>query len=234
MAEKIINNIISKFIMLTCKARNCNALFLYLGMFIHFSAKAQNEWELKKDKDGIKVYMSNNNHSAFNELKVEMIIQSKLSSLAALLLDVKNDINWVYSVKSISLIKKVSENELYFYEEINSPFPASNRDLIIHLKITQDTATKIMTISAINVPDYLPPQKNIVRVPLSKESWVVTPVNNKSIKIVYYLEIDPGGSVPAWLINNFSEKGPYESFKHLQSQVQLLQYKNVSLSFIKD
>ncbi|HEY4876146.1 MAG TPA: lipid-binding protein, partial [Puia sp.] len=114
------------------------------------------------------------------------------------------------------------------------PFPASDRDLVVHLKITQDSATKILNISAINIPDYIPPKKGIVRVPVSNESWKVIPINNNSLRIEYYLEIDPGGSIPAWLLNNFAEKGPYESFRHLQEQVDNPKYKNASVSFIRN
>jgi hypothetical protein len=198
------------------------------------SANAQNDWRLKKDQSGIKIYMRTNEHSSFNEIKVEMTIQSKPSSLVALLLDVPNHAHWVYNVKTSYVLKKLADNELYFYEVVDSPFPASDRDLVVHLKITQDSATKIMTISAIDVPNYIPLKKGIVRVPVSNESWKVIPVNNNSLRIEYYLEIDPGGSIPAWLLNNFAEKGPYESFRHLQEQVDDPKYKNASVSFIRN
>jgi hypothetical protein len=32
---------------------------------------------------------------------------------------------------------------------------------------------------------------------------------------VYTFETDPGGNVPAWLVNSFADKGPFESFKKL-------------------
>ncbi|SRR5579871_48983 len=211
-----------------------NIILFCTSIFIMSSINAQNDWRLKKEQSGIKIYMRSNERSSFNEIKVEMSIQSKLSSLVALLLDVPNHAQWVYNVKSSYILKKVAENELYFYELINSPFPASDRDLVVHLKITQDSQTKTMTISAINIPDFIPQKKNIVRVPVSRESWRVTPVSNNTLKIEYYLEIDPGGSVPAWLINGFAEKGPYESFRHLQSQVDLPKYKNAFVSFIKN
>ena len=203
----------------------------FLGIF---SANAQGQWQLRKEQSGIRIFMRSNAHSSFNEIKVEMTIQSKLSSLVALLLDVPNHTHWVYNVKTSYVLKKMAENELYFYEVIDSPFPASDRDLIVHLKISQDSATKIMTVSAINIPDYLPPKKNIVRVPVSKETWRVVPAGANYLRIEYYLEIDPGGSIPAWLINNFAEKGPYESFRHLQEQVDIPRYRNTSISFIRN
>jgi hypothetical protein len=39
--------------------------------------------------------------------------------------------------------------------------------------------------------------------------------SSTSINIVYTFDADPGGSLPAWLVNMFADKGPYESFKKL-------------------
>jgi hypothetical protein len=214
--------------------RKENIILLIANIMIVASTYGQPDWRLKKEESGIKIYMRTNQHSSFNEIKVEMTIQSKLSALAALILDVPNHTQWVYNVKASYVLKKIADNEFYFYEVINSPFPASDRDLAVHVKITQDSQTKTMTISAINFPDYVPQKKNIVRVPLSKENWKVTVLNNNLLKIEYYLEIDPGGAVPAWLINGFAEKGPFESFSHLQAQVDRPKYKNASISFIRN
>ncbi|HSZ87603.1 MAG TPA: START domain-containing protein [Puia sp.] len=213
--------------------RKINALIFFVTVF-SISANAQNDWRLKKEQSGIKIYMRTNEHSSFNEIKVEMTIQAKPSWLVALLLDVPNHSHWVYNVKTSYVLKKMADNELYFYEVVDSPFPASDRDLVVHLKITQDSATKIMNISAINIPNYIPAKKGIVRVPVSNESWKVIPINTNSLRIEYYLEIDPGGSIPAWLLNNFAEKGPYESFRHLQEQVDNPKYKNAAVSFIRN
>jgi hypothetical protein len=37
----------------------------------------------------------------------------------------------------------------------------------------------------------------------------------KTISIVYIFDAEPGGSLPAWVVNMFTDKGPYESFKKL-------------------
>jgi hypothetical protein len=37
----------------------------------------------------------------------------------------------------------------------------------------------------------------------------------QTINIIYTIELDPGGSVPAWIANMFADKGPYESFSNL-------------------
>ncbi len=194
----------------------------------------QQDCELKKDKDGIKVYSKPDNHSGFNELKVETTLSAGLSALAALILDIDNYPNWSFNTEKSYLLKKVSPSELYFYTLIHSPWPATDRDLPIHLRLSQDAASKVLSIQADCIPDYIPPNKDIVRVPLSIEQWTVTPLTTGRIHIEYRLRLDPGASVPAWLINSFAVKGPFETFTHLREQIQKSRYQKAEISFIRD
>jgi START domain len=208
------------------------SFILLLGLF-QFGV-AQNEWVLKKEKDGIKVYSRASDHSNFNELKVVLTLPATLHALAALILDISSYPRWSFNTEQSYVLKQVSPAELYFYTEINSPWPASNRDLAVHLRIAQDAATKIMTIQSDGVPSYIPPKKDIVRVPFSKERWTVTPIDKSNIRIEYEVAVDPGASAPAWLINSFSSKGPYETFKNLRERIKGPKYRDAKVSFITD
>jgi len=163
---------------------------------------------------------------------VETILRTSLSCLAAVILDINNYPSWSFNTKKAYVLRQVSPSELYFYSEINSPWPASNRDLAVHLRITQDPVSRSMHISADEIPDFIPQKENIVRVPLSREVWKVVPLDKNTIRIEYELEIDPGASAPAWLINSFATKGPYETFRNLREQIRFPKYRNVSLPFI--
>ena len=209
----------------------CSMICSFVFLVQHHS-RAQDNWELKTDKEGIKVWSRADPNSKFNQLKLECIVQASLSSLVALLQDIPAYPQWVYHNKSAKILKIVSDKEMYFYEQIQSPFGTSNRDFAGHVIISQDPDSKLVHVSVKSVPAYVPEDKNYVRVPLSDETWKIVPITRNSSKIEYQLDINPGGSVPAWIVNSFSEKGPYESFRNLRKQVNLNKYKTASLSFI--
>jgi hypothetical protein len=52
--------------------------------------------------------------------------------------------------------------------------------------------------------------------------------------VQYELRVDPAGSLPAWLVNMLSSKGPYESFLNLKTQLLKPKYANAKFSFITD
>jgi hypothetical protein len=202
--------------------------------FLSVTAFSQNEWVLKMDKEGIKVYTKELDNSPFKAIKTVCIIDASLTRLTAVLLDIDNSADWVYSTKKCTLLKRLSAAELIYYSEIAVPWPVSNRDFIVRLKVVQDEKTRVVTIGGENKPAYLPENKNIVRIQQSISKWLIVPLPNGQVKIEYTLQVDPGGTVPAWLINLFATRGPFESFKNLRNQVKKAAYNQVRLPFIKD
>ena len=193
----------------------------------------QTEWKLDRDKEGIKVYSSPYPESRIKALRVVCTVESTLSQLAAVLMDINNQDEWFYHTKS-SILKEVSPSELFYYSELSLPFPMSNRDFIEHIIISQNPVTRVMTMIVQNLPDFIPAKKGVVRVLNSQCKWVVTPLTDKSLLVEFTLFADPAGSIPVWLVNAMSYYGPYETFKKLKNQLLKPEYQNVSLAFIKN
>jgi hypothetical protein len=191
------------------------------------------DWTLRKEKDGIRVYSRRVENLAFDELRVTCELDCRMSQLAAVLLDYDNHVNWVYGTKSVQVLRAISATEQYFHTEVAVPWPFENRDLCVHFKMTQDSSDRTLTAEGISEPDYLPMEKNLVRVPMSHVTWVATRLEDK-IAVDYRIRIDPGGSIPAWLVNLFSSRGPYESFSKLKRRVREPAYQTAHIPGVID
>ncbi len=207
---------------------------LFFVLLITPGRAQQKKWKLNSDKDGIQVYTANVPNSAFHALKAVCTIETSLTRLTAVLLDVKNTKDWVYATKICKLLKQTSPAELYYYSEVSLPWPASNRDFIIRIAVSQNPATKVLKVIAENKPDYIPAKKNLVRIRESAADWVITPLPNGLVRVEYVMQVDPGGLLPAWLVNMFVSRGPYQTFKGLREQVKKPIYDQLRLGFIKD
>jgi hypothetical protein len=195
--------------------------------------RAQEDWKLKQDKEGIKIYSRLYANSKIKALKVVCMVEASLSQVAAILLDIKSQDEWFYHTKS-TLLRQVLPAELYYYAELGFPFPFSNRDFVEHIKLSQNPETRIVIMDVQNVPDYIPQKKYCVRVLVSDCQWIVTPVGKNSVSIEFTLFADPAGAIPAWLINFFSTYGPFETFKKLKIQLKKPEYAHVTLPFIRN
>jgi hypothetical protein len=209
-------------------------LYLFIAMMLCVDSLAQDGWKLKTDKDEVQVYMKAEESSSYKSVKTVTTMRTTLSAVSAILLDVLKTPDWVYGTKQCSLLKKESPTSLYYYAEMGMPWPVSNRDFVIRISLTQNPQTKVVTVIATNLPTYIPEKDGIVRIQRSSGRWTISPVGNGMVRVEYILQIDPGGSLPASIVNMFSYNGPFQSFKNLRLQVNKPEYSKAQLPFITE
>ncbi len=222
------------FFYFTQKRMYKNTFVLLWILLATITGHSQKQWTLKVNKQDISVYTKTQDNSDLKAIKVECVLNTTLSGMVAVIMDVNAGAGWVYSTKSSVLLKQVSPSELYYYSEVSLPWPISNRDFIAHLKAAQDPVTKTVIINGPTIDNYVPVKENIVRVKKSSGRWVLKPYNANHIKVEYVLETDPGGSLPAWMVNLFVTKGPFETFKKLKEELKKPAYANIKLPYIVD
>jgi hypothetical protein len=193
---------------------------LFLALCYQFSY-GQNDCILRKDRDDIKVFICKSEHTKLKSIQATFEVNVSSAELVSLVKDVPGYDNWQYNTINACVLKVISDSELIYYAEVVAPWPISNRDLVVHLKVNQDPFTKSTIISANSVPEYISGKKGIVRVPMSKSQWIVRPITGSSVSVDYTMLIDPGGSVPGWLVNMVAEEAPYKSFRDFKKMTEL-------------
>jgi hypothetical protein len=190
------------------------ATFLYIR-----GAQSQTEWELKKDKGGIKIYSRSAENSKFNELRAVFDLKGRPEKLKSILEDVPHYRDWVYSTKTSELIEQKDKNAFVYYAEVSAPWPVSNRDYYSETSIICDSVAGTLQIKSRNIPNRFPTRKHLVRVPFLNAEWSISRSADNTLHVEYQLRWDPGGSVPPWLVNLFASTGPYESFSLLKKKM---------------
>lgn len=207
--------------------------FLFALLIAGFiPAQSQPDWTLKKNEDGIVVYTRYMPTSSLKEVRVSNTVKSSLSAIVALLLDTKNYPDWIYACKEERTLKVISNQEQYQYQVTKIPWPFSNRDLSTDLKISQDPATKVVTMASNCNPDFIAPQPACVRIQHFQSTYVLTPLSGGNVQVQFELFVDPGGSIPDWLINDNIVRAPYNTTVGMINQ--LPKYQSVKEPFISE
>lgn len=180
---------------------------------------SQQNWKLEKSKEGINVYTAEQKNSSFKAIKVECTLKGTYAKLISILTNVAGFHKWIYNNKQSKLLKKNSTYDFVYYSETSMPFPVANRDVIIRMQIKTDSLPKFMTVAGSNQDEYIPPIPGLQRIEHYRASWKITMPTAGTLHIVYNLEVDPGGSLPAWLANSFADKGPFNTFSNLADQL---------------
>ncbi|MBS1489429.1 MAG: hypothetical protein JSS93_02775 [Bacteroidetes bacterium] len=191
--------------------------FFFTGLaFLPTKNVAQTDCRLRKEQDSIKVYTCFTDTSRFKLIKAEFKIHTSLEKLEKFLLNFSNYTTWQYNTVEAKVIKKISGTEYIYYAIINAPWPVTDRDMVVRLATRLEG--KHLYVSAHSTVG-VPVKKELVRVPSSHSEWIVTETSQNILSVKYVIQIDPGGNVPAWIVNWVSAIAPYQSFRELKKQI---------------
>ena len=216
------------------------ARLLNISIFALFSltgdlAVISNEWELVKEKNGIKVYTREIKGKDFKELKMDGIIRGQsLSSFVALFHDLDSYPKWVYSFGEAKVLHHISETEMIYYLRSDFPWPLSDRDFVVRNKIWQDSKNLAFHSHSVIHNEFYDEIEDCVRVTEFEATWVITPQAKGEFHLEYLFNTDPSGNIPAWLVNSFLDVGPLHTVENLEKMANTEQYKNVRFSFIQE
>lgn len=215
--------------------------FLLLPLFISLysltnaqPSPSSEDWKLKKNENGIMIYSRHEEGVPIDEIKVVSVLHASLSSVVAMLMDVDHYSEWIFRCTESKLLQQVSEKEQYQYQKNDAPYPVSDRDIVVHFTIWQDPKTKIVYTRSVGTPDYVPAKSGIVRIPMFDAGYILMPLPNGDVQVVYTLMLDPGGSLPNWVVNWSIITGPYETTIKMPAQVLKADYQSKKFTFIVD
>lgn len=208
------------------------AILFWAFCFYGNIVSAQADWVLATQQQGIAVFVKTEAGSKIKALRLNCELDANLSQVVALLLDIPASVNWMPHTRSCFITRQIAADELYYYTEVNLPWPLNNRDFVTHLRVLQDADTKVVTINAPAVPEPVALRKGIVRIRQSKGCWTIKPLDKDHVQLQYDLMVDPGGAIPPSLINYFATDAAVEVIKNMQQIVSAPKYRNARLPFL--
>ncbi|MDW3647326.1 MAG: START domain-containing protein [Bacteroidia bacterium] len=195
---------------------------------------AQENWELKKDKDDIQVYYRDSPTSDIKELKITTLIECKLSAAVSVVNDIAEMPNWVFRCEEAEVLQGNTNSNFVFVNRTSMPFLFTDRELIFSCRTYQEKNSLITHSECKALPNFLPDSEDYVRIQNALSSWKFTPQKNGWIEAEYFLSLDPAGSIPAWLVNWGLDYGPLKTIAKFKALVKEEKYASRKLDFIKE
>ncbi|MEL6676291.1 MAG: START domain-containing protein [Bacteroidota bacterium] len=192
-------------------------LFVFSSFFSPKPADA--DWELHTEEEGISIFTRLEEEARFKEVKATFQIESSLDHFISVLNDASAYTDWVYKCIKSERLETVNESSFYYYIETDLPFPASNRDLIVFSTQWKDPVTGAIKSKSVGKMEFIPEKDGLVRIPYFQSQWIITPMGNGHLNVEYWGKTDPGGSIPAWIVNLGVAIGPINTMKSLKARV---------------
>jgi hypothetical protein len=203
---------------------------LFLAGFTVFG-QDDGKWKLKKNKNGIEIFTTQSDTSAFMAFKARMTIQGSVGAFVAVLQDLEHMPDWGYNIEYARLLEKSGDTLVIYYSEASVPFPFANRDGIYLNRFIWNNQSRQLKVDIELLHNYLEVKEKLVRVKGNGE-WLVKVLGDDSLEMIFRMQVDPGGEIPAWLVNMFIDETPYETMVNIREMMKKPEYRQRKYDFI--
>lgn len=196
-------------------------LTLFSITFIQPSLLAQKDWVLERKENGVTMYIKDSPDSEIKQFKIVTVVRKDFNSAYTILKDIQKMPDWYDGIKSVTLAEKISDNEGIYILEYALPFPLQNRVATVHGKMEKKPIEGKIYINTKYKRAQIPSKFSDLPV-ITKiwSSWEVTNLTNGKLQIVHQGSMDPGESIPRWMVNAGVKKGPFKTMKAFLNLLQ--------------
>lgn len=212
-------------------------IILLLSSFFSFGVQAETSaWELEEEEKNINLQIFTREVAGSNlkEFKGEMLVKTKLSTIAALLLDGQSAPKWMHQCEKFEVVEQIDALTAVVYFVNGAPWPVSDRDAVVMSVMSQDPETLVLKAEISVVDDLLPEDDDYVRIPHMKGFWLFEPLAEGQVKITYQVHANPGGSLPDWLANSVVVDTPYHTMSNMAEMLKKEKYQQAEVPMIKN
>lgn len=192
---------------------------------------AQESWDLVKENDGVKVYTRTNEVMSFKEFKATMTVKAKVEDFVAVLFDVDGLTSWGHNISEAKLLDRPNDTIQIYYAVAKAPWPYKDRDGIYKNTFFWDKNNRSLTVEIELLEDERELSKSFVRMD-GYGFWKVKEVSANELKIDFQMQVDPGGSIKAWLANMFVTDSPFQTMTGIRQAMSLKKYQGESFEFL--
>lgn len=191
-------------------------------------------WELMLDRGGVQIYTRDWPGSSFVAIKAVQDIQASLSNIVANYADIDSFPEWVKDMDDAYPLSTFDDTRSRrVYMKMNLPWPLGDRDIVSGQSFEQETESKIVRIREWNEADAIPENEGIVRMPKLNNEFVLIPENEKLTRMIWQGHTEPGGYIPAFLVNWLIEDVFYASVINMKNRFESPEYFK-TLDWVQD
>lgn len=178
------------------------------------------------EKDGVRVSARAVPGSSIKEVRAEGLVEAPPERVLAVLADVSAYPEIMPPTEAARLLQKGEDGAAFYYMVINPPL-IRRRDYCISLIQAHLPDGRLRSAWALHdAGGRCPaPQPGLLRIQRNQGEWLLTPVRDgQATQVVYQAYTDPGGQVPAWMVNLATARSLPGVFRSLRRAAALPRY----------
>lgn len=199
--------------------------FLMLPGYSGYSSETA--WNLAVNKDGIKVFTRETEGCPIDEFRGVSEVTATIDTIEKIIKDVNAQPAWMADCLYARVLKEYDKDHLVCYNVLNLPWPLSDRDLLIDIKIFKDKSGKKLSCEMSAYPqDIIPVEKKFVRIRDFRASCRFEQISSDKCSVEYINRVNPMAPIPDAIANSVARNNPFNTIKGLKKMVLLPKYRD--------
>ncbi len=197
------------------------ALFVSLLVCVALTAQAEaSPWKVIQREHGVTVETQEHPGRDLPTLRGRGIIQGEISHVLAVIMDAEHATEWAEGADECKLLKTINPRDHIIYTRTDTPWPVSDRDIVMRRTVEILKPGQEFRVRMICAPKEKPVIEGVVRVVDCDSHFYLRRESDSTTFMEYQVNLDPGGSLPEFLVKWASRKVPMNTFVSLEKHVQ--------------
>ena len=173
-------------------------------------------WDLAKEGDGVQVFTQASQFKSFKMFKGITELTSSLEEAITFLTQADKAPLWLHDCTESKVLTTYSPNHYLVYQVTRAPWPVSDRDYVLDIKIEYADDMQSADIYVEAQTGHVEPHKKRIRVTELHGHWRLETSSPDTLTLTYQTEANPTGKIPAWLANAFVVDQPFHTLLNLK------------------
>jgi hypothetical protein len=178
-------------------------------------AWAEEEWILKKEKDGIRSYTRAVEGWEVHQCRGVGYVNLPFERTVKARLDFDRFFSNNTNMESYRILDDRGPNNKIVYAVIDVPWPAKDRDVVFEVKVTRQKDRVVTTSRGLANYSGAPPGDGYIRMAKMREKHIFIRKGERTLVITESLA-DPGGKIPPDVINWMLANAPIKTIKTIR------------------
>lgn len=201
----------------------------------HTLDQLDDQWRLTSDRKDIKVYMRHTDGSRLKTFRgvLRLPLEDEFA-MVALLNDYDTIPRWLHFVDGAEEIERDGPLNRVLRFTTRLPWPLRNREAVLEAFVVErmDDDEESVMVYMENRPDRIPDNPDYIRFPEMEALFGAVRQEGNEVEVIYQVVLDPGGYIPAWLINVLMRDAPYYTLDRLRRIIQRDEYQGHYFDYV--
>jgi hypothetical protein len=198
------------------------AFLLLLVLLAGAEAVSGSEWRILDNSDGIEVALREEPGRDLPTMRGRAVLEGDIDRLLAIIIDPDQATEWAEGASKVTMLEREPHRAI-IHTYIDIAWPVWDRDLVTSGTVRTVEPGNEYVLSNAAVDGIVPEKEGVIRMKKAFTQFHLKKQGPDRVWVEYLVNVDPGGSLPKWLVRWTQKSVPAQTLKNLQRQLKKAQ-----------